>query len=57
MFIHDTTKSPGRPQAAAEQAMPATAVAGPVPSTGVVPLPQERGKAPQATQGVFHTLR
>ena len=35
---------------------PANAVAGPAPGTGVVPLAQQRGKAPQATQGVFQNL-
>ena len=40
------------PQKAAEQAMPANAVLGLVPSTGVVPPHAVRGgKAPQATQG------
>ena len=36
---------------AAEQAAPANAVLGPVPSTGVVPLAQQRGEAASAAQG------
>ena len=44
------------PPKAAEQAMPATAVAGLVPATGGVPPPEERGgKARQRLRGVFPT--
>jgi hypothetical protein len=41
-------------QKAAEQAMPANAVAGPAPATGVVPPPEERGgMARKRLRGVF----
>ena len=54
--MHRSAAKTLKNQGAAEQAMPANAVAGPAPATGVVPLPQREGEGAKRRRGSQSSL-